>query len=365
MDFDPKAEFRMATYIEHCMETNRAQFLLVIILGALALFTTVTLAYLHGQRLNERPLCVLRGYYHSIFIFPVVWAFTSFLTLLCPLSAPLAELFQGQSEAYGIYVFLVILYMLVSIEACQKGVEEGGDLRSPVMNMGETIVQALHDEGPQRYFAVPPCGCCLWFCYRPHHLSACQLLCVSRLVKQYVLAQIFLSTFFLWGASTFTPEKAERLNRIARWVLKASGLLAIYGLMTLYKATHGLLHHWHTTRKFLAIKFVIFLSILQGKIFAWCIHAFHRGEHTCLVDPARPEDLEHVIIFWTQFATLLETILMVYLMARAFTPEEVSDYPLKNLDLVELELRQLHASEEGSTARNGSFSSSDEEVDES
>ena len=43
-----------------------------------------------------------------------------------------------------------------------------------------------------------------------------------------------------------------------------------------------------------------------------------------------------------RFATLVETILLSHLIIMAYPAHEVSDYPLKNLDLVELELRQIH-----------------------
>ena len=50
---------------------------------------------------------MLRTYYRSMLIFPMVWAICSWATLCTPLSYPLAELFMGQSEAYAIYAPLV------------------------------------------------------------------------------------------------------------------------------------------------------------------------------------------------------------------------------------------------------------------
>ena len=33
-------------------------------------------------------------------------------------------------------------------------------------------------------------------------------------------------------------------------------MLAVYGLVIMYKATHELLHDWNTTRKFVAVKWL-------------------------------------------------------------------------------------------------------------
>eukprot|EP00438_Fugacium_kawagutii_P030240 Skav219533 [mRNA] locus=scaffold30:667757:678045:- [translate_table: standard] len=132
------------------------------------------------------------------------------------------------------------------------------------------------------------------------------------------------------------------MTEVAAIILKVSGMLAVYGLVIMYKATHDLLHDWKTTRKFVSVKIVILLSVVQNKIFSWFIHTFRPMEKSCLLTPGNPKDLERIVVFWTTFATLMETMLLSHLIIRAFPAEEVSDYPLKNLDLVELELRQIH-----------------------
>jgi len=264
---------------------------------------------------------MLRSYYHGMLVFPMVWAICCWFALFCPLVAPLSELFMGQSEAYAIYIFLVIMYMLVSIEACKTKLEQSDpgqtSLRSEMENMGQTIMDAVHDYGPQKYFAVPPFGCCFKPCCWEHQITAKQLLWVSRLVKQYVILELFLNTFFMWAGLTFQPERAARIQNVAAYILKISGMMAVYGLFIMYKATHDLLHDWNTTR-------------------------FRPRENSCLLTPGHPEELERIVVFWTTFASLMETVLLSHLIIRAFPAHEVADFPLKNLDLVELELRQIH-----------------------
>lgn len=289
---------------------------------------------------------MLRSYYHGMLVFPMVWAICCWFALFCPLVAPLSELFMGQSEAYAIYIFLVIMYMLVSIEACKTKLEQSDpgqtSLRSEMENMGQTIMDAVHDYGPQKYFAVPPFGCCFKPCYWEHQITAKQLLWVSRLVKQYVILELFLNTFFMWAGLTFQPERAARIQNVAAYILKISGMMAVYGLFIMYKATHDLLHDWNTTRKFVSVKIVILLSVIQNKLFSWFIHTFRPRENSCLLTPGHPEELERIVVFWTTFASLMETVLLSHLIIRAFPAHEVADFPLKNLDLVELELRQIH-----------------------
>ena len=102
--------------------------------------------------------------------------------------------------------------------------------------------------GPQKYFAVPPVCCLLRRCMRAHQITARQLVWVSRFVRQYGLLQIILNSFLLWARLTLKPREAEATEQLASVVLKISGVLAVYGLFVMYKATHDLLDDWNTTR---------------------------------------------------------------------------------------------------------------------
>lgn len=80
------------------------------------------------------------------------------------------------------------MYMLVSIEACKNRLETGESLRVEVMNMGQTMMEAIHTYGPQKYFAVPPFGCCFWRCCSSHYITAKQLVWVSRTEPWFFLS---------------------------------------------------------------------------------------------------------------------------------------------------------------------------------
>lgn len=337
----------MPYVLKRCTEEDPLQFYGATISGSFALFLTLSMCLRQSHVLNGRPLCMQRGYYRGMLIFPMVWAVCCWATLFCPLARPLAELFMGQSEAYAIYSFLVILFMLVSIEARQRRPNQS-DLAMESMstgdlsNMGLIVIQAVQDYGPQRYFAVPPFGCFFYRCCKPHHISAKQLLWVSRLVKQFGVLQIFFNSYFLWARLTLLPAQAQRVEKISQAVLKVSGMLAMYGLFIMYKATHDLLQNWNTTRKFVALKVVIVVSTLQDKLLSWLISSTGLLTTNCLLSTEHPEDMHRLLTFWSCYFTLLETVPLSLLIIKAFPAMEVTDHPLKNLDLVELELRQIH-----------------------
>jgi len=287
---------------------------------------------------------MMRSYYTSIFTFPVVWAISAFLCLICPRSAPLAELAQGQSEAYAIYTFLVILFMLLAMESLKDDLEQKDPalMQLKSQGVGPAIMAALSRQGPQPFFAVPPFFCCCIKCFPQHNLSARHLLWVTGFVKQYVFLQLFYSVFSLWAEFILPEARAKKWNAMSRIVLKFSGFLAIYGLFVIYKATHHILEEYRTTAKFIAIKVVILLSMLQAKLVGLLLHKFRRKDNTCLVDPDHPEELEHVITYWSQFVLLLDTVLMTWLLSRAFDPNEVTEFEHGHLELVELELQQMN-----------------------
>jgi len=280
----------------------------------------------------------------------MAWAYFSWTTLFAPLSMPLAELFKGQSEAYALYSFMAILFMLVSLEADKQAanIEAGNSSRfgSCITSSNQStepradVIRALQHHGPQKYFAVPPFGCCFQHCCKPHRITARQLLWVASLVRQYVVAQLFIHAWIMWAGLTLEP-KWKATSQLTT-VLEVSGLLAMYGLFVLYGATHDLLQNWNTSKKFISVKVMIVLSTIQEMVFSLLIRDVFPQEKvvkSCWVDPEHPEDIERAVQFWTSFANLLETVMISYLITQAFPASDVSDHPVQHLDLMELELR--------------------------
>jgi len=338
-EWEKREFFRQPAYIHRCLEENPTTFVTTAAIGSLALLASAVLCIRHSRSLDTRPLGLLRTLYHGILAFPIVWAFFSWASLLTPLARPLAELFMGQSEAFALHSFMVILFMLVSVESLKRREPGPDEVSASSLDARRTVIQTLQEYGPQKYFAVPPFGCCFKCCTEAHHITAKQLLWVSRLVRQYVFVQVFMNAYFLWAKETLDPKMWD----VGKWsepILKLSGMLAMYGLFVMYTMTYDLLRNWNTTKKFTAVKLMVALGILQGKLFAFLVPVLS-PERNCWVDPTHPKDLDRLVSFWMTFVTLLETVPMAWLITKAFPASDVSDYPLKQMDLLELELRAL------------------------
>jgi len=196
---------------------------------------------------------------------------------------------------------------------------------------------------------------------REHNLTALHLLRVSLMVRQYAYACVILGAFMMWAALALNTHRAQQVYLLYTWVLKVSGLVAVWGLMILYLSTKELLHHWGTTMKFICIKGFVLISIVQDKLLKWLFEAFHDGNSTCLVDPSHPSKLEHLVHFWNSYLTVLEALAFAWLVFKAFPAGEVRDFAGHHLDLVEVELEQFHLTGQ---AKGGKAKSTEEQEEE-
>lgn len=272
------------------------------------------------------------------------------------------------SEAYALLIFMTIIYMILCIEAVEKEKEEiadhpGNPVGSPGSRyskgstIGQSIVHAINSYGDKKHFAVPPFGCWFISCCTPHKMSARLLLRASFFVRQYVYLEFVLQIISMWAIMTMPSKHGRVIETVSKIILKVSGLTAVYGLFVLYKSTHDLLEHWNTTNKFLSIKFVIFLSLVQSFLIAFVMKRIRtKHQNTCLIDPLEPDSLEWVNGHYLAMFIAIESVLMVHFVIKAFPASEVVDADVRHLDLVEMELEHLHASghDSGSETDTGS-----------
>jgi len=333
---------RVDEYFLTCLDQdNKWPFLRWLAIGTGAAMTTLGLSWQHLQRLLAAPRCLLRTHYIFMVFFPTAWALSALLTLLCPRSLLLSELIRGQSEALALFLFMRILFLIISAEILVD------DRQNHTEAIAGAIIEALNKDGEKPHFAVPPFGCCLGRCLPSHRLTARILLQVTLLVKQFVFVQLFVSVFGMWAVLTFPPEMVERTKLISAVVEKASSLLAVYGLFILYKATHDLLHNWRTTRKFVSIKFVILLTALQSFFTGPLIRLMRKPSNKCLMDPTEPGSWEFVIDHYTAVLLAVETVIMILLNRSAFPVEEVqAATKMRHVDLIEIDLAQHQEQEE-------------------
>lgn len=366
-------------FFKQCLEERPVRYIIAWSTGAVATVATFVIACRHAARLRRTVICLQRGYYMRIVAFPVVLGFFAFFNLLCPRAWVLCHLVQGQFEAIAISTFGTILFMLLTIEshafiagrADERGhasTADGENAEEPrpredverLPGNAARITEALRAQGPRKHFAVPPLGCC-WRCLCPEHdLSALHLLQVSWMVRQFAYASVILGAFMMWAALALRSKHALGVYHFYFWALKLSGLAAVYGLMILYLSTKKLLHHWNTTMKFVCIKGVVLISILQELILKLLIKALHEESNSCLLEPGHPGKLDHLVHFWNSYLVTLQSVVFAWLVAKAFPAEEVRDFVGHHLDLVEVELGQAHWLDKGRAAKS---TSSEEEDD--
>jgi hypothetical protein len=155
-----------------------------------------------------------------------------------------------------------------------------------LMGGAEECVKVLAGEDPHGMFrstnrwCVPPC-CCLpallpcAFRDGKAPFEARMLTKLRRMIEQYcyvvpVTATLALvpSLYTIFATTSVEDEKGLRrhLPLLAQGVEAAQGismLVCLYGLFVLYKATKGALAEYDTTAKFVGIKSMIVLSLVQ------------------------------------------------------------------------------------------------------
>uniref|UniRef100_A0A7S1QGV5 Uncharacterized protein n=1 Tax=Alexandrium catenella TaxID=2925 RepID=A0A7S1QGV5_ALECA len=359
-------------FFETCLKDMPVGMIVVWSTAAIALAATLFIACSHAAQLRKAAICLQRGYYTRMVGFPVVLGLFAFFNLLCPRAWVLCHLVQGQFEAIAIGTFGTILFMLLSIESLSlyKGRSGGGenpeDTRT-VQDLEELpsnaamITEALQAQGPKKHFGAPPLGCCWRTCMREHNLTALHLLRVSLMVRQYAYACVILGAFMMWAALALNTHRAQQVYLLYTWVLKVSGLVAGYGLGILYASTKKVLRPWGTTMKFICVKGIVVMNVVQDKLLEWSIEAFHSDEGTCLVEPSHPSRLEHLVHFWNSYLTVLEALAFAWLVFKAFPAGEVRDFAGHHLDLVEVELEQFHLTGQ---AKGGKAKSTEEQEEE-
>jgi len=324
---------RIGLFFQSCLEESGAPFTVSLVIGTASLLATLGLATRHVGMLHKAPICPLRTHYKTIMIFPTAWGISAYMTLICPRSSLLAELIRGQSEAFALYVFMRILYMLMSLASIGKHDQDH--------SIAKAILEAINSDGERSYFAVPPLGCCFKPCAPKHLMSAQLLLRIAWLVKQYVISEFFISIFSLWIMMAARAPTGHALKLASTVVLKVSGISAVYGLVVMYKGTKGLLKPWHTTQKFISIKFVLLLSLIQSHVLRAIIEHIQKEDRTCLRDPNDPGNLEFVINHWMATVLSVEAVLMAVLVMVAFPAREVVESGVEHPAIVEMRLAQL------------------------
>lgn len=324
-----------------CATLEPVTFTIAWITAGIAITLTCTTSTLHEAQLRASSVTMRRQYYLRISAMARVFAITCALSLLTPRAWLLWHLLQKQYEAYVLASFGQLLFLLLSLAAMGSAQEVHGDAEMA----GQRIVAVLASQGAQRHFAQPPLCCVLHACMSPGYLSVSHLLWLVTGLRQFVFAMPSLAVLVLWAAIVLEPAQTQRVAMFASILSKLSTLLALYCLFVLYRATHEVLHAWHTTAKFVSIKLFLLVALVQEPIVG-AIVGHGDGEGQCLRGTNRAN-------FWAMWLLSVETIGMAVLLRRAFPAEELEAEAAHERSgvLVELQLRSYFEGLEQKRAR--------------
>jgi len=236
------------------------------------------------------------------------------------------EVIQKGYEAYTLQSFGRLLFNLLAIEHAHAEAKATGDRNQPLMAGKRSIVASIVDtfqkQDRQKYHAVPPIGCCCALCMTPRAFTTQDMLCIVNCLRQFVVAVPCFALMHMWAVVALPKTGGiYNLQNVSMFVQVGqilSAIVALHGLFCLYKATHDVLHEWSTTRKFVAIKLILIVEMYQKILINKLVeHKDRSGNEGCLLLG------EHRAAFWAMWWLVPESLLMTYLMWKAFPASEL------------------------------------------
>lgn len=280
---------------------RRGLFMLIIKLGPLLAITSTIGAVVPAL---HKSLELLVHIYVSV----VMWAFLELLFLMTVQHAQPRD--NSTNE------------LVQTKEAPQRGDVKGAtaweqtDLDLAVLldpqEYFATVHASLKAQPPLRMWAVPPLGCCFLLpCFRStpcgrETLPDVRLLAFTRRILisyMTIMPSVPLIRMVLYVSTRRGghPLFAAALA-LAEYLLS---ILALYALFICYRVTHHLLHDFHTTSKFVAIKAIIVLLPPQRQLVQ------------LLVGEDGPSD------FWLCCLQALEAPFLCWLLAASYPRREL------------------------------------------
>jgi len=282
------------------------------------------LSLAHECSLRNAPIGLHREYYQRLALFPLFFAVTGLLGVVDPSAIPILQTLQKIVEAYILSRFGLLLFMLLSHESAAHTRSFAlQDATERVLSMEV----ALAADGPRKHFSAPPLGCLFWPCLRDHDLSINQLWRVMWLVQQYSYVVPVVAGVSLILELSVAPHMGKYMVKVFEQVNKCSALTCLYGLFILYFATHHMLEKWKTTAKFITIKGLLGLFIMQEFVLQYVVEPMLlESDSSCFKHAGFMPGWWSVYNakFLGMWATTLESVLMAVLVRVAFPVGEVT-----------------------------------------
>ncbi|CAE7447179.1 unnamed protein product, partial [Symbiodinium sp. CCMP2456] len=248
----------LADIIVHGDRRDHARYLLGLAVASILLAGTMVLCLSHQRELMLAPVSPRRKYYILMHLFPFVVASSCWFQVAVPELAVGTLLVQEIWEALALHFFGLTIIDLM-----------GGP---------ETTVRILAQREPQGMFGrsrwcVPPCCCAVVLlpcAFRDGTtvFNNAALHKMLAMIEQYCyVAPIAASVTTLLDFNTHQRqvhfEGLFQVELLMQLVQSISMFCCLQALFALYRATHDVLHRFKTTSKFLSIKLLILLSLIQ------------------------------------------------------------------------------------------------------
>lgn len=243
-------------------ENDRQRYSKGIGIASVLLLASAVVSISHQRRLASAPASPRRHHYRIVHLLPLVVACTCWLTIVAPKVAVVNLFVQEVWEAVALHYFSIMIICLM-----------GG----PEETIKTLATQEAHGLfGSSNRWCVPPC-CCLvpvlpcFFHDGRAIFDLTALLKIRSMIEQYCYvapATALISMIFDFHGKA-KHQAMEAMEVLVQTVQAISMFVCLHALFVLYKSSLHPLQQYRTTRKFLTIKAMIILSLVQKLAMVW------------------------------------------------------------------------------------------------
>lgn len=321
-----------------CMQHSAGEFLTGAICGLVSATIATAISIHHLRKLQACKFSKRREHAMTVNRLAPAYALACTLGVSIPRGSMLWLEVMHVFEAYIVYCFGELMFLLIfehdaqeARVALSRAPTDGSFYHTKAQDGYLAVVaRLLSRQEPRRLLASPPLLCCLtplarWCPNSVGRLPCAQLmradLTMLRGIRHALRAFVFglpaLAIFRLWSREAW--DRPALVVTVVEQICGGLELIftlgALYALVVLYRACHGLISHHRITAKFFAVKVLIVVNNVQ-KLFIRLLVGHETLPNFCLTPPAHAAWLQYVLL-------LLELPLLAALHAWAYPVKEL------------------------------------------
>lgn len=298
-DVDPSPNYKQM------FENHNTAFIIAWIIGGVCAFIALLICFEHLHAFSRIPDSPRKTYYTGVVMMAPVFAITNYLPLFFPRASLLFDLIQHIYEAQALNCFGLLIYDLAT------------DGEPDRMVAKQILLARLSTVEPKKLDASPPL-CFLAPCTKAVHMDEKRLDRIMRgltVFKVVVPVCAFIRIWVRMETKSVVVQDGAKIGLLLAENVAMS--YTLYNLFQLYVCTHDLIHHYDSTAKFIAIKAILGIAVLQSMIINVIVKRFV------------PEDAfftrEMQSDFWADFALCVEAIILAWAHRGAYPCMELFD----------------------------------------